>query len=181
VKLLVAPHNDDEVLFSCFTLLREKPLVVVVFDGYVQANRGLPVTAQQRIEETRAACKILGVDVEFLGYRDDQPPAAETIAGHLSALAISSGITEIYAPAWEPNGHAQHNLVAVACDGLPVVERYLTYTPAGKSTNGRKVPFKGAWIPLKLRALACYESQMNLDPRMGCWPHFLRDQTEYYD
>ena len=39
---------------------------------------------------------------------------------------------------------------------------------------------KAEWIGAKLRALACFGSQFNLDRRMGCWPHFMRDQTEYY-
>jgi LmbE family N-acetylglucosaminyl deacetylase len=178
MKLLVAPHNDDEVLFGAFTLLREKPLVVIIFDGYVQQNRGLPITAMQRRDETEAACDILGVEVQFLGFHDDERPRPRAIE---EALATFYHPEQVYAPAWEVNGHPQHNLVALACEGLPVVERYLTYTPAGKSTSGRPVPIlDGSWIALKHRALACYESQMSLDPRMGCWPHFMRDQTEYY-
>ncbi len=191
MKLLVSPHNDDETLFGAFTLLREKCLVVVVFDGYVQGNRGLPVTAEQRRKETDRACRILQAGpcyqrspslspdygADFLGFRDDAPPAVEEITDWL----LSYGAEAIYAPAWEPNGHPQHNLVACACDGLPVVERYMTYTPAGKSISNRPVEIKdGSWIALKHRALACYESQMNLDPKMGCWPHFMRDIIEYY-
>lgn len=179
MKLLVAPHNDDEVLFGCFSILREKPLVVVVFDGYVQQNRGLKITAEQRRDETRAACAILGVQVEFLGFRDDAPPTCEDIA--IELLKRYQGF-EVWAPAWEAKGHPQHNMVACACDAMLVKDRYLTYTTAGKSTNEYKpVPIlDGSWIALKLRAMACYESQMSLDPRVACWPHFTRDQTEYY-
>ena len=87
---------------------------------------------------------------------------------------------KIYAPAFEKDGHAQHNLVAEACNGI-ATERYLTYTSAGKSTSSREVKIeRPEWIAKKLRAMACYESQMSLDPRMGCWPHFVRGIQEYY-
>ncbi len=177
MKLFVSPHCDDAELFACFTLLREKPLVIVVFDGYVQAARRLAVTWDQRRRETRAACAILDVEVRFLGCRDDFPPDARS----LNAMLASYYGDAIYAPASETDGHAQHNLVAEACMGLPVIENYMTYTTRGKSTSDRPVPIlDGSWIALKHKALACYESQMSLDPRMGCAPHFLRDMTEYY-
>lgn len=180
MKLFVAPHNDDEILWGAFTLLREKPLVLIVFDGYVQGQRGAPVTADQRRKESMAALEVLGLvgHLRFLNFRDDDPTVTEQmVARRIAAL----GAEEIYAPAFEPGGHHQHNLVANACNGLPVVKRYLTYTPAGKSTSAQEVPIlDGSWIALKLRALACYASQHALDPRMGCWPHFLRDQREYY-
>jgi hypothetical protein len=177
VKLLVSPHNDDESLFASWTILREKPLVVVVFDGYVQQNRGLDITWQQRRAETEAACEILGVPVEFLGFRDDQAAIWVEVRRRIEEFKPEA----VWAPAFEGLGHAQHNVVADACEGLPVVDRYLTYTTAGKSTGGRVVPIlDGSWIALKHRALACYESQLSLDPRVACWPHFTRDMTEYY-
>lgn len=180
MKIFVSPHNDDEALFGCFTLLREQPLVVIVFDGYTQEKRGVNVTAIQRRCETIEGLNVLGIShhVRFLGFRDDDPTVtAEAIRRRIEAMKP----TEIYAPACEPLAHHQHKLVATACDGLPVAHRYLTYTPAGKSAQGKEVPIlEAAWIGLKLRALACYTSQHSLDPRMGCWPHFLRDQREYY-
>jgi LmbE family N-acetylglucosaminyl deacetylase len=180
LKLFVAPHNDDETLFGCWTLLREKPLVVVVFDGHVQASRGFGVSAEQRRAETRAACNILGVEVGFLGFSDADPPGDVDLYHRLAGLY---GHAEaVYAPANENGGHAQHNLVHRACLCLTNVnrrERYLTYTKAGKSTSERPVPFEGSWIGLKLRALACYESQF--DVRLGCQPHFIgRSLLEYY-
>src|ERR1700761_7258541 len=159
-KLFVSPHNDDEVLFGCFTLLREKPLVVVVFDSYVQPARGIPgADAVSRRKESQRACKILGIEVKFLGLPDLGSVYLGTVRAHIQAFAdVSDGM---YAPAFEQDGHPQHNLVAQACDGLPVVERYLTYTTRGKSTSERKVPYEPAWVALKLRALACYESQFH--------------------
>lgn len=179
MKLFVSPHNDDEALFGAFTLLREKPEVLIVFDGYIQHLRGARVSALERRNESIAAMEILGIArLRFLGLHDDDSTVtSEMIRREIKALCP----TEIYAPASEPGGHHQHNLVARACENLPVAHRYLTYTPAGKSISAREVPIlDGSWIGLKLRALACYESQHALDPRLGCWPHFLRDQREYY-
>jgi LmbE family N-acetylglucosaminyl deacetylase len=178
VRLAVVPHNDDETLWLSWTILREQPLVLVVFDGCVQGNRGVDVTALQRRCETQAAMKILGVQVEFLGFRDDDP--AVTVEQVRWRIGNANAV---YAPAFEVDGHVQHNLVATACDGMPVVDRYLTYTrtKGEKSRSSREVKIDHAsWIGKKLRALACYESQHSLDPRMGCWPHFCRDLSEFY-
>jgi LmbE family N-acetylglucosaminyl deacetylase len=182
MKLFVSPHNDDETLFGAFTLLREQPLVVVVFDGWVQAQRGLGVTAEQRRAETRAACAILGVEVEFLGFSDANPPCEQTLYDQLNGRYRNADV--VYAPATESGGHGQHNLVSSASSWLVANanrrEYCLTYTKAGKSTSERKVAIEDPkWIGLKLRALACYESQF--DPRLGCQPHFIgRSLEEYY-
>ena len=176
MKIFVSPHNDDETLWGAFTLLRESPLVVVVFDGHIQASRGIQVTWKERREETEAACQILGVSVGFLGFRDDDRAVIpETILGRMGQF------DEAYIPALEVGGHAQHNLVAAAFEGKANVKRYLTYTVAGKSRSENEVPIlRSEWIDVKHRAMACYRSQMNLDPRMGCHHHFLNDIREYY-
>lgn len=180
MAIFISPHNDDETLFGAFTILRTLPLVVVVFDSYAQEQRGNPVTWRQRRAETLAACEILGVRAIFLGFSDADPSitAGDVRARLLGALGAYN--EAVFAPAAEPDGHDQHNLVAAAVDDGPGVCRYLTYQrEAGKSTSANAVPvLKPEWIGLKLRALACYESQWA--PRLGCYPHFLRDQTEYY-
>lgn len=179
-KILLSPHDDDVALFACWTALIERPQVVVVFDSYVQADRGLNITAQQRARETENACKVMGLDPPIrLGFRDNDASVetiniADRIKSHLG-----DGIEDVerwMVPAWEEKGHHQHNLVAQ----LGGQVRYLTYTTEGKSTQGKLVlPPHGYAIAMKLRAMACYLSQMTLDPRCGCWPHFLRDLNEY--
>lgn len=178
MKLFVSPHNDDETLFGAFTILREKPLVVIVFDSYVQWNRGLKVTAIERQLETKAAMNILGVQVEFLGFRDDMPVGELDIAYKLEQYKAE----EIFLPAYEEDGHHHHNTVAEVTRVMQGNFRsYLTYTTKGKSISAHPVPlFDPKWIALKHRAMACYESQMSLDSRMGCWPHFMRSISEYY-
>lgn len=179
-SVFVSPHDDDHALFGAFTCLRENPILVVVFDSYVQAARGLPVTRNMRTEETARAAAILNCkSVLRLGFRDDQETTPNKIRSRAGELLEGLEGCKIYAPAFEPFGHRQHNLCADAFP-LPAIH-YLTYATRGKSVGGLPVPIEsGTWIHAKLRALAEYSSQMSLDPRMGCWPHFLRDQTEYY-
>lgn len=180
MKLLISPHDDDHALFGAFTCLREHPILVVVFDGHVQQKRGLPVSWQERALETAIAADILECSrVVRLGFSDAGPlPSPQEVLD-----AIHSQVSDIdhwYLPAEEEGGHDQHNLVAQI---VPVrnCTRYLTYTTKGKSTSDNPVKIlSGTMIAQKLQALSVYQSQMNLDPRMGCWQHFLRDQTEYY-
>jgi LmbE family N-acetylglucosaminyl deacetylase len=144
-SILVSPHNDDAVLFASFTIQREKPLVVVVFDSYVQPARGFAGCSKgaRRSEDSRALTE-LGIrpDVWYLGFRDDAEMTME-LQGR-----IQQGILEIrhflgrehpaddnciplWAPAYEDGGHEQHNTVALACMGLNTpetpVHQYLTY------------------------------------------------------
>jgi hypothetical protein len=179
-SILVSTHDDDAVLFSCWNLLRHKPLVVTVFDGFVQGNRGLLITATQRAEETEAACKILGVQCERVGFCDDREYTPIQIREAVAAFDIGwddGPSIPLIVPAYEIDGHHQHNLVARAFSGFPRTE-YLSYTTAGKSISENEVPFEPSWIGLKLKALACFESQW--EPRAGCAEHFIgRSLREY--
>lgn len=174
MKLFVSPHNDDEALFGAFTILRENPLVVVVFDSWNQWNRGTGITAEQRRAETLAAAEILGFKVEFMGFRDDEPPGVLELA---EALKKYGEPEMVYAPAIEDGGNKDHNLVGYATGrAFQNVRRYLTYTTSGKSI-GAPVPCEPDWVCAKIKALACYETQMRLPSTA---PHFLRDQREWY-
>jgi LmbE family N-acetylglucosaminyl deacetylase len=68
MNLLLSPHNDDECLFAAYTLMREKPLVIIVTDSDAHLAEG--ITAYDRREESRRACELLGVPVVFLGLKD---------------------------------------------------------------------------------------------------------------
>ncbi len=192
MTFFISPHDDDHALFGAFTCLRERPVLVVVFDSYVQEQRGLLVTAEYRASETAKAAALLGCHrVIRLGFSDadDHVRPGDIRAAFISQASALSGPAPVFAPAWHALGHRQHNLVAEAFGmsspaprpDAPVTAYYATYTSAGKVTTDRPVPIRdGSWIGAKLRALACYDSQHSLDPRMGCWPHFLREQNEYY-
>jgi LmbE family N-acetylglucosaminyl deacetylase len=185
MKLFIAPHCDDEVLFGSFTLLRERPFVFVVYDSVIQGARGAPITAEQRRAET-----ILGVNtllageahfLQFGGVPDDGDHWAK-VHHVLAELAQKlAPIEEVFAPAIESGGHAQHNLVGqIAAEVWPgKVRHYLTYTTAGKSKGPVSVACDLPWIALKHKALACYESQF-LNPSTGTASHFLADLYEYY-
>jgi LmbE family N-acetylglucosaminyl deacetylase len=177
--ILIQPHDDDAVLFACWTILRHKPLVVTVFDSYVQPGRGIPGTsAEDRADETNRACLILGVDNVRLGFRDDDdtvtPGQIFARAVNVLPRAIQPSDT-IYVPLEESGGHPQHNLVARAFGRK--TRSYLTYTTEGKSTSCNEVPFEPEWVALKLRALAEFKSQFQ--PAAGCVEHFLRGLREY--
>ena len=180
-NLALIPHNDDESLFLAFTLCREAAdiQVVVIFDGYVQAQRGEPVTWQQRREETVAALKELGVvkPPMFAGF-SDQTPDWGRIGQFLLALSHEQAFPTVYAPYEEINGHYQHNMVGRAALGyFDHVEPYTTYTTEGKSIGTRPVIPEASWVTRKLRALACYQSQIQVE---NCREHFMRGLHEYY-
>ena len=106
LKLLLAPHNDDESLFAAYTILRHQPLVVVVTSSWVQFNRGDNITCEQRDEESRRALEVLESPVLFLGIRDD------TITEDLLMQGLQAFPKD--AQVWAPSiqgGHVHHDLV----------------------------------------------------------------------
>lgn len=181
MKLFVSPHNDDAVLFGAFTLQREKPLVLTVFDSFVQQRRGHEECSAitRKAEDHEAIRGILGCDIQFAGVPDDAPhgECERRVRWALRKFAP----TELWLPAVEADGHEQHNLVGelggIVYMGVKI-HRYLTYTTKGKSTCGENVPWTGTMLRNKLKALACYKTQIEIDA-LGCSEHFIRDQNEY--
>jgi LmbE family N-acetylglucosaminyl deacetylase len=179
LKLWVSPHSDDAVLFGAFTLLRERPTVLTVYDSYIQVNRGHKQCdlVTRRNEDIAAVRDVLGCPIQFAALND-----AELISGAVLVALSKWKPSEVWLPAVEKDGHDQHNLIgyigAEVFSGA-TIHRYLTYSRAkGKSTNGKQVPCTGAMVLKKLQALACYKTQIEIDA-LGCWPHFIRDQNEY--
>lgn len=174
MKLFISPHNDDETLFGAFTLMKEKPLVVIVTDSYVQQNRGENITPQQRFQESVNAMKILGCPVMRLGIRDD----VATEIAIMERLAWFKNFEEVYAPAVQ-GGNPVHDMVSNAADKVfnYKVTRYSTYAKREWATNG-KVAIEGNH-ELKAKALNCYVSQINLPATRG---HFeaVKGKPEWY-
>ena len=186
MNILLSPHNDDETLFASYTIIKEKPLVVVVFDGHLQARRGHDdITPTRRRLETHDALKCLGHtnSVNFLGLRDDALVTVDDIVFRLRSCIDLNSIERVYAPVHDADGHAQHNLVAQAGAILsPDVASYCTYTRGGgkQRSDNEVIPESGDWIRRKHNALACYESQYTMaPPSIGCWPWFMEDMREY--
>lgn len=181
MKLFISPHNDDETLFGAFSIMKEKPHVTIIFDSYVQVARGnLGATKARRRQESAEALGELGpIGLSFLGLRDDAPDY-DYLRAWLKQRRDDGTVDGIICPAWEQDGHEQHNGVARICRDLwPDEQRteYLTYTrTGGRSRSAHEVIPTPDMIARKHRALACYKSQMEVP---DCRPWFLSDLREY--
>src|ERR1041384_7423346 len=161
MKLLLSPHNDDESLFAAYTLMRERPLVIIVTDS--DAHLAAGITAHERREESRRACELLGVPVVFLGLKDGALEQHKADLELRLAPFASQSWTHIYAPAIQ-GGHKDHDAVGdVVSSMFSSVSYYATYalrelfTPFGKEIEPTREE-----IDLKNRALDCYPSQIGL-------------------
>lgn len=159
MKLLLSPHNDDECLFAAYTLIREKPLVIVVTDSDLAEG----VTAHQRREESRRACELLDVPVVFLGLKDGTLEQQKDVLKRRLEPFASQPWSQIYAPAIQ-GGHKDHDALGDAISSMfSKVSYYATYA-AGEffSPVGREIEPTPEEVELKNRALDCYPSQIRL-------------------
>jgi len=177
MKLLLSPHNDDECLFAAYTLMREKPLVIVVTDSDAHLADG--ITAYQRREESIRACALLGVPVVFLGLKDGTlEQQKDNLRRRLEPFAFQSW-SHVYAPAIQ-GGHKDHDALGDVVSTLfSPVSYYATYA-AGElfSPAGREIVPTPEEVERKNRALDCYPSQIQL---AGPTSHFdaVRGTSEY--
>ena len=161
-----SPHNDDESLFTAFTILRYRPRVVVCFPSVSDYG-----DSAVREQETREAMSVLGaVDVEQWSGGDIE---AEMRAFDARVHPIR---------VWSPDAHASHpDHVAVARAAAAVfgdrVTTYHTYRDGQKVRAGRVVEFEPEWVEQKMRALLRYPSQLR-HPRAHVF--FTQDLMEYY-
>jgi LmbE family N-acetylglucosaminyl deacetylase len=180
VTVVLEPHNDDAVLFSAFNAMRYQARVVTVLRSQVQESRRTGITAAMREDETRWAMLQLGLLHEQWDFPDLDPPWRDVEAA-LAVLRDSNGtIGQVFAPYPEDGAHDHHNEVgrlAAKVFGPDVVTGYLTYTGGRfRSTWGDRVEPGPGMVQRKLRALACYDSQIE-HPSTG--HHFLGWQHEY--
>lgn len=161
MKLLLSPHNDDECLFAAYTLMREKPLVIVVTDSDVHLAEG--VTADQRREESRRACEFLDVPVVFLGMKDGTLEQQKADLKHRLKPFAAQPWTHVYAPALQ-GGHKDHDALAeVVSSMFSPVSYYATYAQGEIYTPaGREIEPTPEEIARKNRVLECYQSQIRL-------------------
>lgn len=177
MKLFISPHNDDETLFGAFTLMREKPLVVIVTDSWIQFNRGESITADQRWEETKKAMVILGCSVIRLGIRDDILDDWHV----KDKLSRFIGFDTVYIPAVQ-GGNLQHDLVSKVAKEVfgDRVKQYTTYTATEPCTTGtQEVIPTSEEITLKEKALACYESQIK-SPTTALHFQAVKGKSEWF-
>ena len=172
-KILLAPHNDDEALFCAYTIMREKPLVIIVTDGFNQTIYGVKTDWLERRRESIRAMGILGVSVMFMGIRDIDL-TEDLLYERLKYVTLDV----IYAPALQ-GGHWTHDIVSRVARRLfgSNVIYYSTYTKEELFAKGIKeiIPTPEE-IKLKNRVLAEYKTQINMDE-----PHFMavRDRSEW--
>ncbi len=164
MKILLTPHADDETLFACYTLLRERPHVVLCLPG-ARRHGALSV----RTAEFGAAMEVLGC--EWVSIADELEESLEDVLSRFEA-------DHVYAPLPEDDGNDEHNLIGeIAAQIWPgAVTFYTTYTPGSRTTRGEAVPFDETWPALKRDALACYRSQQAIP---GMREHFNRPLDEY--
>lgn len=161
MKLLLSPHNDDECLFAAYTLMREKPLVIIVTDSDAHLAEG--VSAHHRREESIRACELLAVPVVFLGLQDGRLEQQKVDLKRRLEPFASQPWTHVYAPAIQ-GGHRDHDAVGdVVSSIFSPVSYYSTYA-AGEcfTPTGREIVPTPAEVELKNRALDCYPSQIRL-------------------
>lgn len=166
--ILLAPHNDDEQLFASYTIQREKPLVIICTDSFIQPNRGdIGCSAEERRAESQKAAELLGYEVVFLGIRDTQLTEENLI----EALQLYGDAEKVYAPTIQGGNH-QHDLVGkVAKETFRNCVQYTTYTKTELWTKGEiEVIPSEEEKNKKIQALNCYQSQINL---ASTRPHFL--------
>lgn len=166
--IFLAPHNDDEALFGAFTLMRVKPLVIIVTDSYIQPERGdVECTAEIRRQETIDAMAIAGCPVVFLGIKD-----TELTEDILHERLKGFNPETVYVPAIQ-GGNAQHDLVGKV--GLELFgdrcERYTTYSKTELYTEGKyEIKPTEEELDKKFRMTNCYLSQLTLPSTR---PHFI--------
>lgn len=175
--IMISPHNDDETLFCAYTLMRLKPLVIIVTDSWIQHLRGDQNCSQfERRYETIEAMKLVGCPVVFLGIPDTEL-TEEILRERLQYFNPET----IYIPAEHEDGNYQHNMVARI--GLELFgtkcERYCSYTKTNlQVAKGWEIRPTQQEIDLKNKMLDCYTSQLNLPSTR---PHFdaVRGRSEW--
>lgn len=182
--VLLAPHHDDETLFASFLALEHQPDLIVCTRAEVQAARGLPITQEDRLAETMAAWRFLSPQdrpVTQWPYSDIEAKT-DWAALDEAIRALPAQYDQVIAPAFEiRGGHAHHDAVgraALEAFGRERTIFYMTYARgSGRSTWGTPVEIKHPdWIIAKLRALACYPTQIR-EPSTRPW--FVEPLTEY--
>jgi hypothetical protein len=186
--LLFEPHQDDAVLFACFSLIRHQPFVITVLESQLQEQRGTGVTQDERWGENNdALAGVLGLTWAQWDFSDINPPwdkIEEAVAGTKTWFNQEGNDSVVFAPRPEYGGHEHHNTIGQIVEsvyGPRETTGYYTYTRGGgKSRGGFAVPFEPAWVQMKLEALACYHSQIRVE-ELNCWQHFTEDLNEYQE
>jgi LmbE family N-acetylglucosaminyl deacetylase len=173
--LFLAPHNDDETLFGAFIVQQDQADVVVVLRSHYEATRWPDAHFHVREAETDAAMEILGRPWEQWTFSDLDPDWPEILRMFRER---SDDYDVVYAPAVYTEGHPHHNAVGEAAYEAfgDRVLWYTTYSRTRGRETGTRVGPTAEQIVRKLRALACYRSQIAIGLMR---PHFVGGLDEY--
>ncbi len=193
--VIVAPHPDDEVL-GCSWVLQQSPVYIIhVTDGVpswtVREDRQF--IEHERIQESKAAWKVLGADVldsMGLGFKDTAAwQSVEALADSLEQIVMQLGATRIYVPSLE-QGHPDHDACHVAA-GLVVsrvkhrvpdwyvyslygyragtTELCFGYLADSDYRDVRVVAASSEELSVKARSLACFKTQIEPGSILRRW------------
>ena len=148
--LLFSPHCDDEALF-CGSILKLKPLVIIVCDGTSHLKFG--VTPEDRRNESLEAMKKLGLEVKFLGFKEKGLNSPDLLK-EFKKLKREYKPEIVYVPELE-GGNEDHDLVNTSSCVFDSIKYYKTYTK-DEITGKDKAPKE---------ILDCYKSQIRINPQ----------------
>jgi len=153
------PHADDAVLFACYTLLRETPVVITVLGN-----------DEQRIWESKMAMHFLSLKWEAW-RQDESNPDWEGIKEAMMGVTVQQGIERVWLPMPEHGGHEHHDRVGEIGGSAfgPRARFYATYRRGeGRTRTDSEVVPQPSWPAVKFKAMGHYVSQIN-HPQMRPW------------
>jgi len=185
--LVVAPHADDEVLGAggLIALLAERrwriDVAFATVSGYASAYRRDCSDSSQRMDEMRAATRVLGVsetlvwpDGEEFHLRLDTVPSSRLI--DFVDHSIQRLQPDLVVMPCRGHYHQDHRALAHACiaalrpapaSGRPFVPTVLAYGHTGFAWGGRECSFEPtifvdvtSVMAKKMCALRCYATQL---------------------
>ncbi len=173
--LVLEPHQDDATLFTAFNAIRHRAHIVCVLRSRNQDANG--ITTEEREAEAADAAAILGCTWEQWPEWDTEPDWPD-IRDQLEHYDQDNSPEIVFAPAPTKGGNEQHNTIGDLAREVfgARVTLYETYRTGGPRVEGVPVEFEREWVLLKLRALACFESQILRGP-VRFFTHALDEWT----
>ena len=144
MKIFIAPHNDDEILFGLDILIEQKPLVIIITHSTLQGDNGY-----ERALESYKAIKDLGLSVCYLQIDEDKL-TEEVLINKLKDFYTTD---VVYTPAESDN--PQHNLVT------KVVDKIFRNTYHYQNYINNTIYKETKYSELREKLLKHYQTQIN--------------------
>jgi LmbE family N-acetylglucosaminyl deacetylase len=151
MQYIISPHCDDEVLFTAYKIMREKPVVIILTFPTLQGDNGY-----ERIMESYKAMKLLGASVMFLNI-----PEHEFTYERLKQELLRLNLSKVHVPHLD-GGHTHHDIThQVATELYSDISYYRTYGKGETRAEGWEVEATDEEKELKQKAMNCYKTQIN--------------------